>query len=117
MTAGGSILLDAQGFTAGDALSFDLDGAALTTSPLVGSDETADANGDYAGDAWIPDDTALGAHTVSVTDASGSGVATTTITVVPQPTATVSPSSISFSVYIANGVTATFSGFTPGETV
>ena len=116
-TAGGFVVLDAVGFTPGDALSFEFDGAALTTSPVVGSDEAADADGDYTGDASIPDDAALGVHTISVTDASGSGVATTTITVVPQPTATVSPWSISLSDYLANGVTVTFSGFTPGETV
>ncbi|KEP76043.1 hypothetical protein HR12_12820 [Microbacterium sp. SUBG005] len=110
-------MLDAQGFTPGDALSFELDGVTLITSPVVGSTEAADANGGYTGDASIPDDAALGVHTVSVTDASGSATATTTITVVPQPTATVSPSSISLSDYLANGVTVTFSGFAPGETV
>lgn len=116
-TAGGTILLAAQGFTPGDVLTFDFDGTPLTTAPVFGSAEAADANGQYSGDAWLPDDAALGTHTISVTDASNSGVASTTITVVPQPTASVTPSSIAVSDYLANGVTATFSGFTPGETI
>ncbi|MFF7682700.1 hypothetical protein ACFZA2_08030 [Microbacterium sp. NPDC007973] len=116
-TAGGSVLLDAQGFTPGDALSFELDGTALSTSPLVGKDESADANGDYSGDALIPEDATLGTHTISVTDASSSDVASTTITVVAQPTASVTPSTVALADYLADGVTVTYSGFTPGETV
>ncbi|KTR89179.1 hypothetical protein NS220_16030 [Microbacterium testaceum] len=117
VTAGGATLLTAQGFTPSDTLSFDLDGAPLATSPLVGSTETANANGDYDGDAWMPDSLSVGTHTISVTDASGSAVASTTITVVPRPTASVTPASQALSGYLATGVTATFSGFTPGDTV
>lgn len=116
-TAGGSILLSAQGITPGDTLTFDLDGAALATSPLAGSAEAADANGDYDGDAWMPDDVTVGTHTVSVSDSSGSAVASTTVTIVPRPTATVSPSTVALSDYLATGVVATFSGFAPGENV
>lgn len=116
-TAGGLVLLSAQGITPGDTLTFDLDGTALTTDPLTRSTETADANGDYDGDAWLPDSVTVGAHTISVADSSGSAVASTTVTIVPRPTATVSPSSLAISDYLATGVSATFSGFTPGETV
>jgi len=117
VSAGGLTLLTAQGFTPADTLSFDLDGAPLTTAPLTGSTETTDANGDYEGDAWMPDSLTVGTHTISVTDASGSAVASTTITVVSRPTASVAPASLALSDYLATGVTATFSGFTPGDTV
>lgn len=117
VTAGGVTLLTAEGFTPTDTLSFDLDGDAFTTSPLTGGTETTDADGGYDGDAWMPDDLAAGTHVISVTDASGSAVAATTITVVPRPTASVTPSSSALSGYLATGVTATFSGFTPGDTV
>jgi hypothetical protein len=118
VTPGGFVTLTVEGFTPEEFLSFELDGTTpLRTYAVNGGAEVADANGDYVGDATLPRDAAVGSHTISVTDSSASNTASTVVTVVPQPTSSVTPSSIALSDYLANGVTATFSGFEPGATV
>lgn len=114
VSTNGQVTLTASGFVAGEALSFTLDATPL---PTYGSaSETADAQGQYAGVAVIPTSAALGAHTITVTGTT-SPSASTVIDVVAKATSSVSPSTITLSDYLSRGVTATFSGFTPGSTV
>jgi hypothetical protein len=112
----GHLTLTAAGFAPSETLSFTLDSSPLTTYPVSGSSEITDATGQYAGDAVIPTGTAVGPHTITVTGSSSTS-ATTVVTVVAQPTSSVTPSTTTLSDYLSKGVTATFSGFTPGSTV
>lgn len=109
----GSVTLTASGFTAGEALAFTLDSTPLPTYP---GPETADAQGQYVGVAVIPTNVTLGAHTITVTGTTSLS-ATTVIDVVAKATSAVSPSTSTLADYMSKGVTATFSGFTPGSTV
>ncbi|MGH1525977.1 hypothetical protein ACRAWC_18735 [Leifsonia sp. L25] len=114
VTANGQLTLTAAGFAPGEALAFSLDSTPL---PTYGSaSETADAGGSYSGVAVIPTLTPIGPHTITVTGAT-SPSATTVIDVVAKPTSAVSPSTVAKSDYLSKGVTASFSGFTPGSTV
>lgn len=109
----GQVTLTASGFTAGEALTFTLDSTPLPTYP---GPETADPQGQYVGVAVIPTGVTVGPHTITVTGTS-SPSASTVIDVVAKATSAVSPSTITLSDYLSKGVTATFSGFTPGSTV
>lgn len=118
VTPGGFVTLTVEGFSPEETLSFTLDDTTpLRTYADNGGAESTDANGDYVGNATLPRDAAVGSHSISVTDSSGSNTASTVVTVVPQPTSSVTPSSLALSDYLTNGVTATFSGFEPGATV
>ncbi len=116
-TASASVGITASGFAANEALTFTLDGATLPTYPgSTNTAGTADAAGTFQGSATIPAATAVGTHTVAVTGTT-KVAAFTTITIVAQPTSSVDTPSVSLSAYTAKGVTATFTGFTPGATV
>lgn len=119
VTADGAITLTASGFPENGSLDFTIDGAPLTTYPVTGSAVAAGSDGEYKGTARIPASLEPGQHLISVAYVSDtySVNASTQITVVPQPTSSVTPATQSLSEYLKNGVTATFTGFTPGDTV
>jgi len=120
VTPGGTITLTASGFPEGGSLDFAIDDTLpLTTYPVTGSAVKADNSGQYKGTARIPDSLSTGEHSISVTNDDDNTVtnASAGITVVAQPASSVAPTTQSLSDYLKNGVTATFTGFTPGATV
>lgn len=116
-SARGQVTLTADGFQPNEALTVTFDSSTMNTYADTGFTQgIADSTGHYVAAAYLPDSATVGTHTITVTGAT-SGPASTPITVVAQPTASVAPSTVALSAYHSTGVTATFTGFTPGSTV
>lgn len=117
-TANGQLDVTANGFAANEPLTVTLDGStALNTYAAAPyTKDVADASGNYVATAYLPSSLSLGAHTITVTGATTGAVAAP-ITVVASPTSSVTPATVALSAYLSKGVTVTFTGFTPGDTV
>jgi hypothetical protein len=105
----GSIQVTADGFAPEEELTVSFDSADQGT-------QRADAAGHLVQWAYVPDGTTLGTHQVHVTGAT-SGTQTAEITVVASPVATLSASTVTQAQLKGAGITATVTGFAPGETV
>jgi hypothetical protein len=105
---GGFVTVSSTGFLANEAVDVKLDAVALDSG-------NATAAGDFSLDVSIPDATTVGVHTLTATAVSGTSTAT--ITVAAQPAVTPATASISATAFGTTGVTVTFSGFTPGDSV
>lgn len=109
-SVGGIVTLNVSGFTPAERLTVELDSVNL-------SNEDADSSGALAGSVYVPDGTALGTHTVTVTGQTSGTVESDTLTVVAQPTVSPATASVTASAWGTTGVKVTFTGFTAGESV
>jgi len=105
----GSIKVTATDFAPNEQLTVSFD------SSDQGS-QNASAEGSAVMYAMVPGGTTLGTHEVHITGAT-SGELTAEVTVVAQPVLTLSASTVTQSQLNGAGITATVTGFAPGETV
>jgi hypothetical protein len=106
-TPNGHVTVTVSGFAASESLTINLDTTKL-------SDEVADGTGAFTGQVYIPDNTTVGAHTISVVETT---TQSESIDIVAQPTVSPAAPTITVSAFGTTGVTAAFSGFTPGDSV
>jgi hypothetical protein len=106
-TTNGQVTVTVTGFVPSESLTINLDTTKL-------SDEVADSTGAFTGPVYIPDTATTGSHTISVV---GTTTQSESITIVAQPTVSPAAPTLTVSAFGTTGVTATFSGFTPGDSV
>ena len=104
---GDNIIISGSGFSAGQTITFKLDGNALTVSP---STVTSDQTGAFSNVSFTVPTLTAGAHTVSATDTDGN-VANATLTVIAR--ITITPSSGT----VGTQITLSGSGFAPSAPV
>lgn len=117
-TANAQLTVTADGFAPNESLALTLDGSTALDTYAAAPFTTnfADASGHYVATAYLPRTLALGAHTITVTGVT-TGAVSTPVTIVASPSGSVTPATVALSAYLSKGVTVTFSGFTPGDTV
>jgi hypothetical protein len=108
-TVGGSIQVTADGFQPNEALTFTVDSGKQGT-------QAADDTGHLESSVYVPQGTSVGTHSVHVT---GEATAEQTVefTVIASPIMTLSASTVTLSQLNGAGISATVTGFTPGELV
>ena len=108
-TANGEVTLTIAGFAATERLTINFDSTNVSTVH-------ADNDGGYTGSLYVPTDTTTGIHTVSVVGTT-TATQTASITIVPRPTASPATATVTASTFATTGVTASFAGFTVGDSV
>jgi hypothetical protein len=108
-TANGHVTITVDGFAPNESLTFDLDSTVL-------DNKLADGTGAFTGALYIPEDATVGTHTINILG-TVSPAQSATINIVAQPTVSPAAPTITVSAWGTTGVTAAFSGFTPGESV
>jgi hypothetical protein len=120
-TANGQLTLTADGYLPGEPLTLTLDSSPVQTYAASGYTQgVADGSGRYVATVYLPGAVTVGAHTLFVAGTMSAMTSTpmgAPITIVPQPTSLVTPATVGLTAYLSKGVTVTFSGFTPGDTV
>lgn len=108
-TVNGLVTLNVAGFDAAEVLNISFD-----STPIKADNAAAD--GTYTYMLSVPEDATIGNHSVTVVGDT-SGTYTLPLEVVAQPTVSPAAPTITVSAFGTTGVTAAFSGFTPGDSV
>jgi hypothetical protein len=108
-TVDGNILVTADGFQPGETLTFSFDSSEQVTN-------VANGDGHFAEYLYVPKGVTPGTHAVHVTG-TDSAEQTADINIIAWPTVTLSASTVTISQINGTGITATATGFSPGESV
>jgi hypothetical protein len=118
LTAYGSFQVEGTGFTPDSDLTFSLDGTDVTSQlPAPKTDDTG-SFGDSIGSLHFPAEGGgtVGTHTLVVTDAADLS-ASATLEVIAAPVPNPATATRTIAQMTSTGVTVTFSGFLPGDSV
>ncbi|MEY9953941.1 hypothetical protein [Leifsonia sp. EB34] len=117
----GQVLITMTNYLPNEPVTITLDSSPAQSYADPGYTQgVTDGSGKYTAAVFFPPTTTVGPHVLAVSS-NGNAVTGTpypfAITILPQPTGSVTPASVPDSAYLSKGVTATFTGFTPGAAV